>query len=223
MFARNTFQSVRRARGARTLTTSPILKRFDKSILYPTLLVVLLGSQIMNVMNAQKSCEDLDRRYNMKITKIDEIKERLQKGEKVDVENELKLVNRLFVRQNDNPVLKSTSTKFGSQFDGIKRENTADGNHTNVLSELDGEVTDDKLNKLFGLEPTPAPVSKKEVKAPKKETKPLPVLTKEEIKENTEREKELLNYRLEPNRHVVVENPGDYVSAAKDTKVSGFL
>lgn len=215
MFARQAFQPVRRVQGARSFTSSPILKRFDRTILYPTVLVVLLGSQIMNVMNAQKSCDDLDRRYKMKINKIDEIKERVLRGETVDVENELKLVNRLFTQENVTPVLKSTSAKFGSQFDGIKKSNNTDFN-----TELDGELTDEKLNKLFGLESEPVPVLQKEKK---QETKPLPVLSKEELSQNTEREKELLKYRLEPSRHVVVQNPGDYVSAAKDTKVSGFL
>lgn len=210
MFARVTGRSIRRIRGTRGVSTSSsILKRFDKSILYPTLLVVLLGSQIMNVMDAQKSVEDLERRYKLKMDKIDELKTRFVNGEQVDVDKEMALVNKLFQRKNPKDYLKSTSDKFGNQFGGLKK---------NELG-LDDQFSEDALNKFLGLDPTPVEVSKSQFNEPQ----PIEKLSHEDIDFQVKNEKELLNYKLDPHKHVVVENPGDYVDAAKDTKITRFL
>lgn len=232
MFARASVRSIRNIRrvigpsNARSVSTSSIFKQFDKSILYPTLLVVLLGSQIMKVMDAQASVDDLERRYNLKMDKIEELKTRIEQGEKFDLEKEMSLVNKLFERSNkEKQYLKSTSDKFGNKFGnqfGVKQRSHENLKDSDLFKDLDDDLTDEKLNKLLGLDPIPMEKNNKsQSNIPESST--LKPLSKDELQQQMENEKELLKFRLDPNTHVVMQQPGDYVSAAKDTKVSGFL
>lgn len=219
MFVGASRHTIRRASGARMISTSPVFQRFDKSILYPTFLVVILGSQILNVMNVQKSVEDLERRYDLKMRKIDEIKGRLADGEKIDTQKELALVNKLFERTNQKDYLKSTSDKFKDNVGGFRKNHPDTKSGDNSLDGLDGDLSDESLNKFLGLDQ----ITTEKQNVAFEEPKTLEKLSSEHVDLHVENEKKLLNYKLDPHRHVVVESPGDYVSAAKDTKVAKFL
>ncbi|CCH45161.1 hypothetical protein BN7_4740 [Wickerhamomyces ciferrii] len=230
MFSRSFSPFIRRnlsfqtaPKGTRSISASSIVKKFDKSMLYPTMLVVLLGSQIMNVMNIQTSCEDMERRYDLKISKIDELIERISKGEKIDVQKEMELVNKSFERKANKINLRSTSDKIGRQF-GKTNTNTKDLEFDDDLK-IDDELTDEQLNKLFSFDSDPTKIHEKVTHSNSNNNSKdsIKTLTDEELKQQIQNEKDLLNYKLSPDRHVLVENPGDYVEAAKDTKVSGFL
>lgn len=192
---------------------------FDKTMLYPGVLIILLGSQLINVMNAQKSLQDLERRYELKIGKINEIVARLERGESgVNVDDELKLVNMMFERQSHGGKL-----KLGREYevsDSVSEPST----HEELLKEEDfmkllglHEDIDEngnlKKNKKEGGDKARAMIDGSKV-----------VITdQEEIREQTDMQKKLVGFKVEPERHLIVEKPGDYIDAAKDTKLSKFL
>jgi hypothetical protein len=182
-------------------------------------LIILLGSQLINVMNAQKSLQDLERRYELKIGKINEIVARLERGESgVNVDDELKLVNMMFERQSHGGKL-----KLGREYevsDSVSEPST----HEELLKEEDfmkllglHEDIDEngnlKKNKKEGGDKARAMIDGSKV-----------VITdQEEIREQTDMQKKLVGFKVEPERHLIVEKPGDYIDAAKDTKLSKFL
>ncbi|CDR40196.1 CYFA0S04e05666g1_1 [Cyberlindnera fabianii] len=191
---------------------------FDKSIYYPAFLVVLLGSQVINVMNAQRRVEDLDRRYTLKMEKIDELIKRVQNGEQVDVEREMRLVNKLFERSGSYTVMGKDSISGK-----VKKQKE--------LAWQEEDLTEVELAKMLGLDLNQ---TKKDMgiaddeKESEKSTKTkvegdVILVDRGTIDEQMKKEKELLNYRLNPDQHLIVEKAGDYVDAAKDTQVKKFL
>jgi hypothetical protein len=172
-------------------------------MLFPALLVVLFGSQVINVMNAQRSMETMEQKYKLKISKLDEIIRRVRDGEIVNVQKELKLVNKVFSR---SAAQFSVMGQKGSSSQQVKMDGLSD------LSKIFDEVMDEVMEED----------NAKEVK---QSTQAREVIKKdiEEIHQHMQKEKELTDYKLDPKQHLIVETPGDYVGAARDTKVTKFL
>jgi hypothetical protein len=168
-------------------------------MLFPALLVVLFGSQVINVMNAQRSVETMEQKYKLKISKLDEITRRVRDGELVNVQKELKLVNKIFSR---SATQFSVMGQKGSSSQQVKIDDLSD------LSKIFDEVMEEDNAKELKQSAQAREVIKKDI---------------EEIHQHMQKEKELTEYKLVPKQHLIVETPGDYVEAARDTKVPKFL
>ncbi|CCF55459.1 hypothetical protein KAFR_0A00210 [Kazachstania africana CBS 2517] len=73
--------------------------KVDHSLWRPLIWVVLFGSMVSHVIDAEKRLEDLDRRYKLKIDKLNTLVQRVSDNDfKFNVDEELKIVNKLFMK-----------------------------------------------------------------------------------------------------------------------------
>ncbi|KAH3678482.1 hypothetical protein WICMUC_001499 [Wickerhamomyces mucosus] len=168
---------------------------------YPIVLTIIFGSQMINLINKEKEFENLERRYKLKINKIDELIEKLRNNEidNIDIDKELELVNKLFRRQSN------------TYFD-------KDHNNEDKINKTNKDLIEDQDNilKLLGLENIDG--NNNEIK-----NKDNNKLNQTDINQRIIFEKEIQNFKIKPETHTIVEIPGDYVDAAKDTKITKFL
>ncbi|ODV97555.1 hypothetical protein PACTADRAFT_31003 [Pachysolen tannophilus NRRL Y-2460] len=68
----------------------------QKSLIKPALLLVLLGSVVINIIKERRESEDLDYRYKLKLNILEDIKKKLRNQEPIDLNDELRVINRLF-------------------------------------------------------------------------------------------------------------------------------
>lgn len=182
-------------------------------MLYPAFLVVLLGSQVINVMNAQRNVETMEHRYQLKMHKLDELTLRVRRGERVNVSEEMKLVDKVF---GNTPRAKfsvmgqrvASSTSLASS-PTTQSSSTKDDGLGELTSLIEEVMRDDYKPKPMTVKPK---TQKEEIK-----------IDLDEIHHHMKREKELSDYKLNPQQHLIVESPGDYVESAKDTQVKKFL
>lgn len=191
-------------------------QNFDKSMYYPIFLTVIFGSQLINLMNKQRDYETLERKYQLKISKIEEIMNMIKEQgvENVDVAKELELVNRLFKNGNDASLTVSKKTHEES-----------------MLSSAEDDIKEEDLLKMLGLNDqtskkstiTAITTTTTTANTSQNKQEQLPKLSEMNVSEQIAFEKELQNYRVKTENHTIVEIPGDYVDAAKDTKIKKFL
>ncbi|SCU99505.1 LADA_0H20186g1_1 [Lachancea dasiensis] len=212
--------------------------KFDKSMLKPALVVVLFGSMLTNVMEQERKNEEMENRYALKIQILRDMICRVEKNEKVDPDQELMLVNKLFQR-----FLKS---EFVGLEEDASRVRDSVKPKENTIKRLNGmKASDDDMTSLRDLyEDIMKDVNNEELSLPA-ETVAAPklpemvpqitnsssepssdstILTdKAALAKEAEAEKERLKYKPETGTHVIVENAGDYSGSADDMKVSKFL
>lgn len=179
----------------------------DRTMFYPALVVVLLGSQVINVMNAQRSVETMENKYCLKIRKLEELTERVRKGEDVDVEKEMKLVNKTFNRS------KAHFSVMGQRVASVSNDQSGQQNEDGVSD----------LVQLLNEAMVETSTAKKDIEQKTEEVKEVIQKDIEKIHQHMQKERELIEYKLDTDQHVLVDTPGDYNNAAKDTKVTKFL
>lgn len=103
IYTRNSFanKNGRFNRAYSTLTETPketVWSRMKESsgLLKPALFLLILGSVATNYNREKKSFEEIRIKYERKIQILTSIRERLGNGEKVDLKQELKLINKSF-------------------------------------------------------------------------------------------------------------------------------
>lgn len=75
--------------------------KFDKSVLRPAFLIVIFGSLLTNVADIQRKTNEIERKYEVRIHKLQELIERIKNNERgIDIDQELKLVNLLFYERD---------------------------------------------------------------------------------------------------------------------------
>ncbi|CUS24899.1 LAQU0S21e00958g1_1 [Lachancea quebecensis] len=221
--------------------------KFDKTMLKPALVVVLFGSMLTNVMEQQKRNSELERRYGMKLGVLQELIGKVKNGQdtSIDIDKELALVNRLFERFE-------ISKHVGLEDEASKIRKLNDQAHMisqkEIAARLNGQKPMDdetQLRELFrdimkDIDDAPivervkpqhnsSEFSKSDQNKTNDQTK-VRTVPESEIQTNekvlTEEardEKQRLKYRPATDSHVIVENPGEYSTAAEDHKVSKFL
>lgn len=202
-----------------------IFSKFDRSMIYPIVLVSVLSAQIVNFSSAQRDLADLNHRYSMKIQRIQDIVARLEQGEKVDVGEELRLINLKFDRLHqpeysslDVPLLERIRQKKQQQQELLKSQE-AELSEENLLEMLSARIEPGSPGAAGAPAAPAAPAGAPAQQSAQQAAEQQLV----DYEQQQEREKELLNYRINAEKHVIVEVPGDLVQAAKDTKVSKFL
>lgn len=201
--------------------------KFDKSVIKPVLVIVVFGTMLTHVTNQQRLAGEMERRYFLKMEILRDLIERARGGETgINVQEELKLVNKLFERSAEARSLDTkeaeklsqiSSSQHYSEDDVLKSMNSSTGG-------LQKESLDDLLKDIMD-EISHEPKSstrKPDSKTDEKESGEF-ITDKETLKEKEEYERELLQYKPSTDVHLIVENPGELSSAAKDTQVSKFL
>ncbi|SCW00854.1 LAFE_0C13476g1_1 [Lachancea fermentati] len=229
-------------RNVRTYATkiapnAPQKSKFDKSMVKPAVVVILFGSVLTNLMEEQKSMSEMERRYHLKIDILKDMinKVKVEGDSSIDIAEELKLVNKSFERFENS---KLTDLEREAQ----RVRERADKNSyskNSVINSLNSRLEDESLEDLFKeimqdidregdiLEPTmPSQSHVKQTKQSNAED----IVAKGDIVTNAkrlaleaEKEKRSLSFKPSTDAHVIVENPGDYSTAAEEQKVSKFL
>ncbi|CAG59186.1 uncharacterized protein GVI51_F06369 [Nakaseomyces glabratus] len=188
--------------------------RFDKSVVKPLLVLVVFGSVLTNVMEERRKYSDMERRYQLKINKLEELIERANVGEKnLDIAAELKIIDALFkVSQNQRytGIIGNTKHHNGPSTP-LKSKQDNEESLEDIWQELVSSLEEDEL-KL-----------KREQELNKAKLSNELVTDKQLLKE--QKKKEELEKNLVPSHatHTIVSTPGEVSEAAKDTSLKRFV
>lgn len=201
---------------------------FDKSMMKPALAVIVFASMLSHVSNQQNVNSELDRRYELKIGILQKLIARAKQGDRdFNVDEELKLVNKLFAR--------FTSLK-GIDFEDEaarmrKYSDARPYSEEMILNSLNGSAKHEEEESLEDV--LKSLMDEVNGKKPVKQALPIEpsahdevggvVVNKKILDELARKEAELLNYSPSTDAHTLVENPGELSAAAKDTEVTKFL
>ncbi|CAR21828.1 Ina22p [Lachancea thermotolerans CBS 6340] len=226
---------------------NPGNSKFDKTMLKPALVIVLFGSMLTNVMEQQKRNSELERRYGMKLGVLQDLIDKVKHGEdsSIDIDKELALVNKLFERFEISKYVEleeeaSKVRKLNDQADVISQNEIAA--RLNGKKPVDDETSLRELFRDIMKDIDDIPVARNEESKQhdskvvssdqnkaiyQVEMKTVPeseIQTNERVlTEEAKNEKQRLKFRPATDSHVIVENPGEYSTAAEDHKVSKFL
>ncbi|SCU78531.1 LAMI_0A04940g1_1 [Lachancea mirantina] len=221
---------IRRFASGSSAIKQPVQKsRFDKTMLKPAIAILLFGSVLTSVMDQQKKNAELERRYKLKIGILEDLIERAHQDKTIsfDVKEELRLVNKLFDRferfgqgldQGNDTALISTVTESQN----FPRDEVIQ----NLNSGPSNAIKDESLQDLFASimkdvnmeDTTPAE------KQPRQSDIKQDIVTDQQaLAFEAEQEKKSIKYKAPTDVHVIVEQPGEYSTAAADHQVSKFL
>ncbi|KAL3232756.1 hypothetical protein RNJ44_04672 [Nakaseomyces bracarensis] len=191
----------------RLYSSAPATKKkskFDKSALKPLGLLVIFGSILTNVMEERRKFNNMERRYTLKIDKLEELVERCKKGDTdIDISNELKIIDAMFsVSENQ---------KVSGLIAKRKREYDSD------IKQIDHEK--ESLESIW------EDIMKSVEEIPQKNSEPASDLITDPAVLEKRKAKEELERKSAPSylTHTIVESPGELSEAAKDTSVKKFL
>lgn len=199
--------------------------RFDRSIIKPLLVVIVFGTMLTHVTNQQRIAGEIERRYFLKIEILKDLIERAREGDtNINVQEELKLVNKLFERTSEARELNAREAKKLQEISSS--QNYSEKEVLQSLNRspraLEKESLDDLLKSIMDeiSDDPKQPIPRK--------TSPEPnsnevILDRDVLKEEAKYERELSQYKPSTDVHLIVENPGELSSAAEDTKVTKFL
>lgn len=202
--------------------------RFDNSMIKPIVVVIMFGTMLSHVMNQQRLAGEMERRYLLKMEILKDLIQKAKKGESnINVQEELKLVNKLFERTKEARVLDEEEAQKLSQISSSQNYSEAEvlQSMNSSTRGLEKELLEDTLKSIMDeVTDEPKSSSRKCNLAPKPSQHSEEFITdKDTLKERAEYERELLQYKPSTDVHLIVENPGELSSAAEDTKVSKFL
>lgn len=203
--------------------------RFDNKALKPMILLLIFGSVLTSVTAQQQKHADMVRRYEMKIGILEELIERSKKGDfNYNAEKELELVNKLFARHE-----KGNSVSIDEEAKLIREQAEKEKlNREKVINSMNSKLEEESFESIFKdiMKEVDQPIDQVSV-APKKldagsmkEGSDDIIVDKEWLEYENKREKKSLEFKPSTEKHVIVENAGDYsTAAAQDTEVKRFL
>lgn len=194
--------------------------RYDKSLLKSALWVLVFGSVLTNVLDRKKQYEELERRYSLKISILNDLIVKVRNGERnIDFKEELRLVNKLFSTDkslNDTPLIASERvSKLVRKKPTAEREIRDNEEETleDIWNGILKDLEDDKVkNKIEPRNTFPEHSADGDI-----------ITESDLLRQKTNEEDELRKYVSNTSHHVIVENAGDLVNAPNDSSISKFL
>ncbi|CDO94889.1 unnamed protein product [Kluyveromyces dobzhanskii CBS 2104] len=229
MFAQRFLRFSRRAYSEAAVTaTSAKKSRFDKSALKPLVSLLVFGSILTSVSAQQQKHADMVRRYEMKIRILQDLVNRSKKGDfNFDAEKELELVNKLFARHE-----KGKSVDLEREANMIREQASKQIiDRERVIKSMNSQLEDESLEDIFQdimkdidqpLKTVQAPTKKLDSSSMKQGSDDI-IVDKEWIDYENQREQKRLAFKPSTEKHVIVESPGEYNTAAENTEVKRFL
>lgn len=199
--------------------------RFDRTIIKPLVVVIVFGTMLTHVTNQQRLAGEMERRYFLKIEILKDLIERAREGDtNINVQEELKLVNKLFERTSEARELNAREAEKLQEISSS--QNYSEKEVLQSLNRspraLEKESLDDLLKSIMDeiSDEPKQPIPRKSSPTPNSNEV---ILDKDVLKEEAKYERELSQYKPSTDVHLIVESPGELSSAAEDTKVTRFL
>lgn len=230
MFAHRFLKVSRRAYSevATNATNGAKKSRFDKSAIKPLISLLIFGSVLTSVSAQQQRHADIVRRYEMKIKILQDLIDRSKQGDfNYNAEKELELVNKLFARHElGNSVDLEREAKMireRAAKEIIDRERVIKGMNSQIEEESLEDIFQDIMKDIDQPNSSiAAPTKKLDSDSMKKGSDDI-IVDKEWLDYERQREQKRLAFKPSTEKHVIVENPGEYNIAAEETKVKRFL
>lgn len=174
-------------------------KKRDPMLLQLGFWLIVFSSAVSNVIDKKRQHNEMERRKGVKLEILRDIKERLQKGEKVNIENELKIVNNMELQPLTlKPRLEQKQDIPDQSLEDIWKDILSEVDNTNHNTSLqDKSSSSEEDGKIL----TDMAV----------------------LQERAAEEQEYLNYRLPTDSDPVVDKPGWMTEKAKDKELDKFL
>ncbi|CCK73098.1 Ina22p KNAG_0M02450 [Huiozyma naganishii CBS 8797] len=193
----------------------PPASKVDRSLLKTVVWVVIFGSILTHVVDKEKQVEDMERRYNLKIQILENLISRAKTGESVNTTEELKLVNKLFVKDKSLSVEEVKGELERSKLP--QDDHSAEVQNEESLEDIWNDI-------LRDINSEPRETSKKQSnKTRQPTTQPDIIKDRALLAEIAQKEEEYVSYSPTFDKHTIVEDPGSFAKAAKDTNVNKFL
>lgn len=190
--------------------------RFDKSLVKPLLLILVFSSMLNNITEQRKKNAALEKRYNLKMEKYDELMKRAQTtGQTVfDLEKEFKLIDKMFER--------SDKFSFSPNIPNAKQASPLVEETEEDLSKLFSEIMKDADKTLEELQNEHLANS---IALKGEDINADEIVTNKDYlhQENQLEQKIMKSYKADTSQHILVENSGDYANAPTTSKVKKFL
>lgn len=189
--------------------------------------LVLFATMLTNVSEEQKRCGELERRYQMKVGIYEELIARAKNQDfNFDVEKEMMLVNKLFSRST-----RSKKVEI-EQEAALIREKSSKVNldQEKVLNSMNSKGAEESLEDLFKdiIKDLDGPEHHNEMedrslqRLPREPSEDI-ITNKEWLEHEAKVAQERAGFKPSTEKHLIVDNPGEYNMAAEDTKVKRFL
>lgn len=206
----------------------------DRSLIKLGVWIVIFGSMLMHVIDKKQQYEEMEEKYNLKIDILKSIISRINNGETVNIDDELRLVNQTLERRNINRYpspLQNYKKQKSTSIDGTISENLNFPAYENINNE---SLEDIWQNVLKDITTSPSqtlssndPVT---TRFPPNDTHKDHTIPSDDIirdrnvlLETSKQEQEELKYFTPTNTHIIVDKPGELVEAAKGTQMTRYL
>lgn len=206
----------------------------DGSLIKLGIWVVIFSSMLMHVIDKKQRYEEMEEKYNLKIDILKSIINRMNNGEIVDIDDELRLVNqaleRRSVKRYPSP-LQNYKKKESPFIDGTVTENSNSLIDKDVSRESLEDIWQDILADTsisppeihYSINPTITCITSND-------THDNDIISSDDIIRDTnilfqasKQEEEELKYFTPTSTHIIVQKPGELVEAAKDTQMAKYL
>lgn len=191
--------------------------RLDKSMIKPFVWIMIFGSLVTNVVERRQRFSDMKKRYGLKTRILQDLIEKVETGDhhltEEDIEEELKLVNKMFIK-NKSLGMKEVDSILSQMQIAVPKFKNAVEEEEESLEDLWKELLEEVNNE----NPIDRKQKRKEavLKKPQIDNSEDIVLDKAVLRELEERERdENKKFTQSIDRHLIVENPGELSSSAK--------
>lgn len=213
---RNSIRLQHTATSKNVSETSTPRATFDRSMIRPFIWVVVFGSLITHVIDRRQAYHDMEKRYALKITILNDLLAKVEAGDKnitqESIDKELELVNKMFVKDKSLGMKEVEHVLSQMQITVPKRESynyDEEESLEDIWKSIVEDATSDKpLEK-------PAKIAE-QVNTPIEASSDGIVMDRETLKRLRAEEKdEDKDFDQSTDQHLIVENPGDLSGSAK--------
>ncbi|KAG0672646.1 hypothetical protein C6P45_000077 [Maudiozyma exigua] len=189
---------------------------FDRSMIRPFIWVVVFGSLVTHVIDRRQAYNDMEKRYALKITILNDLLAKVESGDRniseENIDKELELVNKMFVKDKSLG-MKEVEHVLSQMQITVPKQEAYDFDEEESLEDIWKSIVEDSTTDK------PLEKCKKIVEPVIKATDTSAdgiVLDKETLQRLRAEEKyEAKDFNQSTDQHLIVENPGDLSSSAK--------
>lgn len=189
---------------------------FDRSMIRPFVWVVVFGSLVTHLIDRRQAYNDLEKRYALKITILNDLLAKVESGDKSiaeeNIDKELELVNKMFVKDKSLG-MKEVERILSQMQITVPQQESYDFDEEESLEDIWKSIVEDATTDKY-LEKSKT-ITNQVIKTTKTSSDGI-VVDKETLKRLRAEEKDdERNFNQSIDQHLIVENPGDLSGSAK--------
>lgn len=200
----------------------------DPSLIKLATWIVIFGSILTHVIDKKRQYEEMEGKYILKINILKNIIKRLNNGETVDIEDELRLINQTLERKNIpryESLLQSRKRQKSKFLDGTITENSNCSSNGDTNQESLEDIWSNVLKDISTLPTSTLSTTISTNKTHKNDSSFSDDIIRDRniLLETSKQEQKESKYFIPTNTHVIVNKPGELMEASKDTQMKKYF